>query len=155
MSRRIAAAGAIAAVALGGATALAAPASAAPAATPTAKAAPAKAAPAKPAKAAAAYNGACGTGYTVIDSRAVSNTGTVYLTYNSSLGKNCAVTIRNTTGSAVPMSVSLAVVGGDPVTDTGDYTSYAGPVYLDAAKQCVQWGGSIGVDEVSSSGHCG
>lgn len=49
-----------------------------------------------------AYNGVCGSGYQVIDSQSVTG-GTVYLTYNSSTGKNCVVTTRSTPGSRLAM----------------------------------------------------
>jgi hypothetical protein len=41
-------------------------------------------------------------------------------------------------------------------TDPGDFTEYAGPVYLDAAGRYVDWGGVIGGDWVVRTGaNCG
>ncbi|TDT28667.1 hypothetical protein EV562_114235 [Streptomyces sp. BK208] len=72
--------------------------------------------------------------------------GTVYLTYNSATGKNCVVTVRNSSGAALYMTAEVAVADTYPnsnVQDVGFYTSYAGPVYVNAAGKCVAWGGNI------------
>ncbi|GGQ91369.1 MULTISPECIES: spore-associated protein [Streptomyces] len=126
------AAAALVAVSVGGTTALAAPASAAASVTP---------------------GTVCGSGYKTVNSAPIGSRGTVYLTYNSSNGKNCVVTIRNTVGTAVDMSAYLYV----PDTDQGDgdygtYTSYAGPVYAYGKGHCVDWGGSIGSVSVQVTG---
>ncbi|MEU6105970.1 spore-associated protein [Streptomyces flaveolus] len=126
------AAAALVAVSVGGVTALAAPASAAASVTP---------------------GTVCGSGYKTVNSAPIGSRGTVYLTYNSSNGKNCVVTIRNTVGTAVDMSAYLYV----PDTDQGDgdygaYTSYAGPVYAYGKGHCVDWGGSIGSVSVQVTG---
>ncbi|MFG2137754.1 spore-associated protein A [Streptomyces sp. NPDC048650] len=107
---------------------------------------------------AASYNGACGSGYSVVNSVPVTGKGTVYLTYSAKTGKNCVVTVRNTTGKPVYMYTYLAASDGssDPVFDSGLYTSYAGPVYLPAKGRCVDWGGTIESVSVSVSGsNCG
>ncbi|MGW3123620.1 spore-associated protein A [Streptomyces sp. NPDC001107] len=142
LSRRATTATALTVLALGGTVAATAPASAAT----TARAA------------AASYNGACGAGYKVIDSTPVGNSGKVFLTWNESTGKNCAVTIRNTPGAKIHMSVELnALVGHEttPVRDEGQYTSYAGPVYVQARGHCIEWNGVIGNASGGDSGHCG
>jgi len=139
-----------AAVTVGGATVLAAPASAA---TPTS--ASVKAPAATPA---AAYNGVCGAGYSVIDSTPVGSVGTVYVTWNEATGKNCAVTIRNSPGTAIRVAVSLNVIldhESTPAVDSGIYTTYAGPVYYPARNLCIVWEGTIGANHVVDSGHCG
>jgi hypothetical protein len=126
------AAAALVAVSVGGTTALAAPASAAASVTP---------------------GTVCGSGYKTVNSAPIGSRGTVYLTYNSSNGNNCVVTIRNTVGTAVDMSAYVYV----PDTDQGDgdygtYTSYAGPVYAYGKGHCVDWGGSIGSVSVQVTG---
>ncbi|GAA2450615.1 spore-associated protein A [Streptomyces glaucus] len=131
---------ALTALTLGGTVAATAPAAAAPAA------------------ATAAYNGVCGPGYQVIDATPVGRVGTVYVTWNGSTGKNCAVTIRNTPGAPVYMAVELnALVGHEttPDRDNGQYTTYAGPVYVDGRGLCIEWGGVIGNAGGYDSGHCG
>jgi len=136
-SRRTVTAAALATVAIAGTVATAAPASAAPT---------------------AAYNGACGTGYKVIDSTPVGNAGTVYVTWNESTGKNCVVTLRNTPGASTYMVASLQVLmdhESTPVVDAGQYTSYAGPVYAEARGYCIEWAGVIGSASAYDSGHCG
>ncbi|MEU8601405.1 MULTISPECIES: spore-associated protein A [Streptomyces] len=95
--------------------------------------------------ASAAYNGVCGSGYKVVNSMPIGTTGTVYLTYNSSTGKNCTVTIRNTTGTPTYMVAYVRNVdSGEEMYDADDYRSYAGPVYAFARGACVEWGGVIG-----------
>lgn len=139
LSRRTTTAAALAVLALGGTVAATAPASAATAATAT-------------------YNGACGTGYKVIDSTPVGNVGKVFLTWNESTGKNCAVTIRNAPGAKTYMAVELNIITdheSTPVHDTGQYTSYAGPVYMPARGYCAEWYGAIGTATGGDSGHCG
>ncbi|MEU2726563.1 spore-associated protein A [Streptomyces griseoviridis] len=150
---------ALAVLALGGAVAATTPA-AADTATPrattgtvstTGTAAHAPVAPA------AVYNGVCGTGYQVIGSTPVGNSGTVFVTWNQSTGRNCAVTVRNTTGAKIRMSVRIEAVGTGtaPVEDTGLYTSYAGPVYVAARGHCVKWSGVIGSATGGDTGFCG
>ncbi|MFF4910073.1 spore-associated protein A [Streptomyces sp. NPDC001260] len=147
VSRHLTTAAVLATAALGGALALAAPAGAAP-----------RTATVAAATAGAAYNGACGTGYTVIDSTPVEDKGTVYVTYNKSTGKNCAVTIRNAPGAPVSTAVTLGIDAGrgaPAVVDNGLYTTYAGPVYLDARGQCILWLGAIEGALGNGHGHCG
>ncbi|MGX9888438.1 spore-associated protein A [Streptomyces sp. NPDC002276] len=144
LSRRTTTATALGTLALAGTIAATAPASAA---TTT-----------KAATATATYNGACGTGYKVIDSTPVGNVGKVFLTWNESTGKNCAVTIRNTPGAKIHMAVELNIdvnYEHNPVVDSGQYTSYAGPVYMSARGYCAIWYGVIGTAKAGDSGHCG
>ncbi|EYF02780.1 hypothetical protein [Chondromyces apiculatus] len=91
---------------------------------------------------AATYNGVCGSGYHVIASHALSG-GTVFLTYNSSTGKNCVVTVRNTSGARLPMTARVSKAGQPWIVDSGQFTTYAGPVYVYAPHACIDWGGSI------------
>ncbi|MCB5910700.1 spore-associated protein A [Streptomyces sp. SF28] len=113
---------------------------------------------AAPVRATAAYNGACGSGYSVVNSAEISGKGAVFLTYNGKTGKNCVVTVRNTTGKAVSMYTYLGPTDGssETVFDSGLYTSYAGPVYLLAKGRCVDWGGTIENVSVNVNGsNCG
>ncbi|WP_369186158.1 spore-associated protein A [Streptomyces sp. R08] len=140
LSRRTTTAAALTVLALAGTAAATAPASAATV------------------KATATYNGACGTGYKVIDSTPVGNVGKVFLTWNESTGKNCAVTIRNAPGAKTYMGVELNIITdheSTPVSDTGQYTSYAGPVYVNGRGYCTEWYGVIGTATGGDSGHCG
>ncbi|MFD5077827.1 spore-associated protein A [Streptomyces sp. NPDC058371] len=149
LSRRTVTAAALAVAALGGTAVFAGPAAAAPRTTAVAAA---------DATAQAAYNGVCGTGYTVIDSTPVPDKGTVYVTYNKTTGKNCAVSIRNNPGTPVWMAVSLNIDAGrgaPSVTDSGSYSTYAGPIYLDAKGQCIQWNTAIDGVGANGHGHCG
>ena len=112
-----------------------------------------------PAYAAATYGGECGSGYGVVNSAAIGTKGTVFLTYNSSTGKNCVVAKRNAAGSAVIVEAGLAInpVGNHwTVYDGGNFTSYAGPIYLSAADRCVDWMGRISGTEGGKRGtNCG
>jgi len=140
--RRAATAGALTVLALGGTLAATAPASAATT---------------------AAYNGACGTGYRVVASTPIhssqsATTGTTYVTFSSTAGKVCAVTVRNNPGARVFMEVTLDTwpYSSGEARDSGSYTSYAGPVYKDAPDdgQCLTWSGSIDIYYNSDNGLC-
>lgn len=109
------------------------------------------------AQAASAYNGACGSGYTVIDQQRLESGATVFLTYSSG-GYNCVVTVREFTGSAHPMNAWIMRSGDESSSDEnpGDFTSYAGPVYTYAKGSCVDWGGSYMYGSTTQrSTHCG
>ncbi|MFE3387818.1 spore-associated protein A [Streptomyces anulatus] len=140
---------ACAAIALAPAAAAAEPAAQRAAAAPKTTAAKAAAA--------AKYNGACGGGYSVVNSAQIGTKGTVFLTYNSATGKNCVVTVRTAPGKAVHMTASLGFASPTTtVTDTGYYTTYAGPVYLDARGLCVTWRGEISGEVAGKNGtNCG
>jgi hypothetical protein len=106
----------------------------------------------------ATYNGVCGSGYKVVESTPVGNVGTIFVTWNETAGKNCAVTVRNTSGAPVYVAVSLNVLAGHettPARDSGQYRSYAGPVYYAARNLCVEWEGVIGSAFAGDSGACG
>jgi hypothetical protein len=112
---------------------------------------------ASPAPAAAAsYDGECGSGYGVVNQASVSG-GTVYLTYNNSNGRNCVVVLRSNPGSKMNMDAALKRSDSTSwQTDPGDFGIYAGPVYLEAAGHCVDWGGAIGSEWVVRNGtNCG
>ncbi|WP_438484341.1 spore-associated protein A [Streptomyces sp. S186] len=105
-----------------------------------------------------AYNGACGSGYRVVNSAPVSGKGTVYLTYSAKTGKNCVVTVRNTPGKAVIVRAELGPSdhSSAPVFDSGKYTAFAGPVFLAAKGRCVDWGGAVESVSVRVAGsNCG
>jgi hypothetical protein len=135
-NRAILGAAALAALTVGATTALAAPASATPNTTP---------------------QKVCGSGYGTVNSAPVGSLGTVYLTYNASKGQNCVVTIRSNPGAVMDMAAWLYVPandGGDQ--DYGRYTSYAGPTYVYAKGECVDWGGHIANVYVQVNGsNCG
>ncbi|WP_407986356.1 spore-associated protein A [Kitasatospora sp. CMC57] len=106
---------------------------------------------------AATYNGVCGSGYRVIDSVELVG-GTAFLTYDSSTGQNCAVTVRTNPGDKVYMLASIRVgIPNSPWHKDGDYYgTYAGPVYVSAPGQCIDWVAQI--DQSSSVRfdiHCG
>ncbi|WP_030355914.1 hypothetical protein [Streptomyces scopuliridis] len=123
MARNVATAGALTALAVGAATAFSTTASAAPNVTP---------------------QGVCGSAYKTVNSAPIGSLGTVYLTYNSSNGKNCVATIRANPGAAKYMSAYIYVPDSDEwAGDSGNYTSYAGPAYVYGKGHCVSWGGSI------------
>ncbi|MFG2076391.1 hypothetical protein SAMN05421874_107287 [Nonomuraea maritima] len=95
---------------------------------------------------AASYGGQCGSGYGVVNHIDLpSNRGTVYLTYSSATGRNCVVTVRTTAGTATLVEAYLRRSSSSTWTkDSGNYTSYAGPIYVSAPGECVDWGGTIG-----------
>lgn len=104
---------------------------------------------------AAAYGNQCGNGYNVIDSHPLRG-GTVYLTYNGD--QNCVVTIRDQQGAPIQMGagVELASNHHDFAQDLKPYTSFAGPAYVRARHQCIDWGGLIADDKwIQRNVHCG
>lgn len=108
---------------------------------------------------ATSYNGACGTGYKVIDSMRVGGTGlgTAYLTYNN--GWNCVVVVTDTPGARAYMEAILKrSADSEWAEDSGTFTQYAGPVYVYAAGSCVDWGGNVGsklITFITWDDHCG
>ncbi|MEV8044297.1 serine/threonine protein kinase [Streptomyces griseoluteus] len=122
------------------------------------------------AQAASSPTSVCGSGYYVQSSHELGlyvQTGgpqaIVYLLYNSSSDNNCVVTV--VTGEQIhnPVSAGVRAEGGSWVKDSGNYNSYAGPVYIHAPGKCVQyygstrwWTSSPHTDEYTSSlGWCG
>ncbi len=78
----------------------------------------------------------------------------VHLLYDGST--DCVVTWRNTPGARAEMSASIAKA---PFThwikDSGNYTTYAGPVKVTAPGVCINWGGSFdGYGEGAGASHC-
>ncbi|WP_336214200.1 spore-associated protein A [Nonomuraea sp. LPB2021202275-12-8] len=116
--------------------------------------------------AAATPQSVCGSGYRVIDSLPIS-TGklwaTVYLLYNGGNGYNCVVTMKATDlGTATYTEARIQVSGSSTIhRDRGNFTTYAGPVRVNAAGKCVQYGGIASdragqrFQSLSSWGHCG
>lgn len=109
-----------------------------------------------PALASVPYNGVCGDGHNVVNSAAITG-GTAYLTYDNDVGENCVVVIREEAGEAMPMDAVLkAGTSTFWERDPGEWTTHAGPVYLEAAGECVDWGGTIGNEWVLRNGtNCG
>ncbi|WP_143202257.1 hypothetical protein [Streptomyces sp. CB01249] len=87
----------------------------------------------------------------------------IFLYYDASTGKNCASNVRTSaggTGTAAKISISIWADGGSAVTDSGNYSQYAGPVSVYAAGKCINVkattyasGGRYGL--VQRNGHCG
>lgn len=111
---------------------------------------------------AASYNGGCGSGYSVIGSRDVGD-GNAYITYNSSNGYNCVVTVSDTPGSSMYLDARLRIHRTDTVwksneVDSGNFSYYAGPVYIKAVDTCIDYGGTAGnasYIQVNYKVHCG
>ncbi|MCX4818499.1 acetyltransferase [Streptomyces sp. NBC_01142] len=92
----------------------------------------------------------CGSGYTQIDSHVLRKSATVelarvHLLYNASTRYNCVVTTHTsaTSGQTLPTGAWITPSGGSQKKDQDDYSSYAGPVKVQAAGRCVKWGGMI------------
>jgi len=84
----------------------------------------------------------CGSGYSVIDKAVNEGKYYMYLLYNSSNGKNCAVTLKQANlGAKTLTDVYLLSESGTADEDYGSYTYYAGPVYVSAPNTCIEWGG--------------
>ncbi|MFE2170883.1 hypothetical protein ACFXB3_38365 [Streptomyces sp. NPDC059447] len=129
-----------------------------------------------PAQAQTISGGSCGAGYVQQDAYPLgtdwggaTGAGVLFLYYNSSTGKNCAI-LRRDAGFVVTdgMSVILESSGGGIDLDgQRAYTQYAGPVWVSARGQCVKVSGDVTgywkgtpYDEVKHTGnsgwvHCG
>ncbi|MBG0564534.1 hypothetical protein [Actinoplanes aureus] len=85
----------------------------------------------------------CGSGYSVIDKQVSEGEYYMYLLYNSSNGKNCAVTLKQANlGTKTLTDVYLiGQKNAGAAEDYGKFEYYAGPVYLYAPNECIQWGG--------------
>ncbi|MFF0868885.1 spore-associated protein A [Nonomuraea sp. NPDC003560] len=109
----------------------------------------------------------CGDGYKVVHQSEMHNYtkvwGTVYLTYNSSTGKNCVTVVKsNYVGTSTWTNVTLTVQGGSSygVSETVKY--YGGPVYASAKGACVKYSavieapsGARAIGGRSTWGNCG
>ncbi|GLX03767.1 serine/threonine protein kinase [Microbispora sp. NBRC 16548] len=126
----------------------------APKPSATAKATPTQTAAPKPNPYTA--KGVCGGGYAVVDSHSYGQA-TTYLLYNASNGYNCVITMsKYVVPGKIKMSAVLKVQNGSSKTDSGSYTTYAGPIRLPAKGKCVIWGGGYGTAAWSSAwSHCG
>lgn len=91
----------------------------------------------------------CGTGFRTVDQAYLRNAagvhqGTVYLTWNASTSTNCVVTVKHRNrATASATSAYLEPAGTRRSTDSGAFTSYAGPVRR-SAPGCIRWGGATG-----------
>jgi hypothetical protein len=98
-----------------------------------------------PPAAAATYRGECGAGYRAVNSAPIGTKGTVFLAQNDARRK-CVVAKRNSVGSRVLIEAGLSIHPAGSHWDayeSGNFTSYAGPIYLPAAGRCVDWMGRI------------
>ncbi|NBE95807.1 spore-associated protein A [Nonomuraea sp. KC401] len=70
--------------------------------------------------------------------------GYIAVYYNSSTGKNCAMTYTNKPGTKQYIRVDISASGGGSQTDRGSYTTYAGPVSVSAKGKCISFAGQVG-----------
>ncbi|MFD8635090.1 hypothetical protein [Streptomyces sp. NPDC059533] len=128
-----------------------------------------------PAQAQTISGGSCGAGYYQQDAyplgdySGATGAGVIFLYYNASTGKNCAILRRDTAFNITDgMSVTLESSGGGIDLDgQRAYTQYAGPVWVSARGQCVKltgevrgyWNGSTGLSGTHKENtgwvHCG
>ncbi|WP_327736068.1 hypothetical protein OG749_21965 [Streptomyces nojiriensis] len=104
-----------------------------------------------PAQAQTISGGSCGAGYyqqdayPLGDDFGASGAGVMFLYYNKSTGKNCAILRRDSKFHVTDgMGISIDASNGRSDNDgQRAYTSYAGPVYVSAAGACVKLTGFI------------
>ncbi|MEU9181387.1 hypothetical protein AB0C90_31840 [Streptomyces sp. NPDC048550] len=104
-----------------------------------------------PAEAQTISGGSCGAGYYQQDAYPLGNSqgatgaGVIFLYFNSSTGKNCAILRRDANFLVTDgMSISLtSSSGGSDGDGQRSYTQYAGPVYVSARGACVQVSASV------------
>lgn len=105
-----------------------------------------------PANAASSPIAACGGGsYHEIDHHDLGSVATIRLLYNGST--NCVVTWRKNPGTAIRVLAAIAKQNAegsflDYVNDDGKFTTYAGPVKVNAARVCIDWGGGVTINGV-------
>ncbi|MCF6474624.1 hypothetical protein FAF44_40535 [Nonomuraea sp. MG754425] len=68
--------------------------------------------------------------------------GYIAVYYNSSTGRNCAMTYTNTPGKKQYISVTIST-SGDSDHDSGSFTTYAGPVSVYAKGKCISFQGRV------------
>jgi hypothetical protein len=93
----------------------------------------------------ASATGLCGSGYKIVATHATEGAFYTYLLYNSSNGKNCAVTFKQK-NLTTKNTTDVYLISQDThrtAEDFGSYTSYAGPIYLTAPGECVKFGGEV------------
>ncbi|MER6949598.1 spore-associated protein A [Nonomuraea sp. NPDC000554] len=107
-----------------------------------------------PAMAASSPIAACGGGsYHVIDQHSLGPSSTIYLLYNGST--NCVVTWRKRKDNTM-LTAKIRREGGIYVSDSGRFSTYAGPVKISAQGKCIQWGGNDYIAAYTSPPeHCG
>lgn len=127
---------------------------------------PAPADPDSVVAAAATPESVCGSGYRIIDSVPIKTPrlwATSYLLYNNN-GYNCVVTWKNTNlGVRTYTEARIQVQGSSTIhRNGGNFTTYAGPVRVQAGGKCVQFGGIASdapggqrFQALSPWGHCG
>ncbi|MEV6041602.1 spore-associated protein A [Nonomuraea sp. NPDC052116] len=111
----------------------------------------------------ASATGPCGSGYNRVGVYAIpesgTRVGTLEVYYNSSSGKNCALTYGygSTAGTTTFKGVSIRLSGSyQGETEGGNYVYYAGPVYTSAPGKCIDVQGSVkNAKRWVGSVHCG
>ncbi|NBE93062.1 hypothetical protein FE391_07660 [Nonomuraea sp. KC401] len=96
--------------------------------------------------------GPCGSSYNRVGVYAInhkvdgSRTGTLEVYYSSSTGKNCALTYGYGKYANTKSWKGVAISRGDGSgndSDAGEFTHYAGPVYVSAPNQCIDVQGTV------------
>ncbi|WP_157877421.1 spore-associated protein A [Streptomyces odonnellii] len=121
--------------------------------------------------ASAAPAGAYGCAGSEIDTYAVKTSGgatwgTIHLYYDSSTGLNCAVNVKTSAGYAGTPSITWVALArssdGKSDLDSGNFSSYAGPVTISAPGQCITVSGvvrnpadTVEASVVAKNVHCG
>ncbi|TXS38371.1 spore-associated protein A [Streptomyces sp. OR43] len=105
-----------------------------------------------PSASAASPSAACGSGYSRVGHYSVDPiygsgaAGYLDIYYSSGTGKNCAVVYPTSEnqGETTEMWVHISKANGTSADyDLGDYTYYAGPVYVSAPGDCIDAQGSL------------
>ncbi|MEU6295927.1 hypothetical protein [Streptomyces erythrochromogenes] len=102
-----------------------------------------------PAQAQTISGGSCGAGYyqqdayPLGDHTGATGAGVIFLYYNKSTGKNCAI-LRRDSKFNITDGMGVSITASDGKSDIDGqraYTQYAGPVYVAARGKCIKlWG---------------
>ncbi|NKY87208.1 hypothetical protein [Nocardia veterana] len=104
---------------------------------------------------AAAYQGQCGNGFSVIDKHELKG-GTVFLTYDGRT--NCVVTVRDKPGEPISMGAAVRQSKDHSAVVINDDRKFSDFAYakVEAEGKCIDWGGRIQDDLWQDFNvHCG
>ncbi|GAA3664065.1 spore-associated protein A [Nonomuraea antimicrobica] len=88
--------------------------------------------------------GECGAGYRKVGNYKIGSVGALEVYYNSSNGKNCAITRASRPSSGYKQAAISVENQPWADYDEGNFKYYAGPVYVDARGKCIDVQGYIG-----------
>ncbi|MER6945721.1 hypothetical protein ABT294_16980 [Nonomuraea sp. NPDC000554] len=83
--------------------------------------------------------------------------GYISVYYDSSTGRNCALTYTNKPGTSQHIGVWLSANGGGSTKQVGTFKYYAGPVSVYGKGKCINFSGQVGNGAIEGvvNAYCG